>query len=60
MSLELFGDFGMVGSFDTTANPYQNRQTCLNWYPEVTQSKTAKEVVSLLGAPGLIQLTGRT
>ena len=60
MSLELFGDFGMVGGFDTTANPYQNRQTCLNWYPEVTQSKTAKEVVSLLGAPGLIQLTGPT
>lgn len=56
MSLELFGDFGFVGGSDQTANPYQDAQTCINWYPELSPSKSAKMQVSLLGCPGLIQL----
>ncbi len=54
--MDVFGDFGFVGGFDTTANPYQDAQTCINWYPEISPSKAAKTAVSLLGAPGLIQL----
>lgn len=56
MALDLFGDFGIVGGADPTANPYQDAQTLINWYVEVSASKTAKMVTSLLGCPGLIQL----
>lgn len=56
MALQLFGDFGFSGADDTTANPNQDRQLCLNWFPEVAASSKAKEAVSLLGCPGLIQL----
>lgn len=56
MSLQLFGDFGFVQGFDETADPYQDAQICVNYYPEIAPSPTAKEVVSLLGAPGLVQV----
>lgn len=54
--MEIFGDFGMAGAFDTTANPYQDRQVCINFYPELSPSKAAKVGVSLLGCPGLKSL----
>lgn len=53
--LQLFGDFGTVGGFDTPANPFQDRQTCINYYVEVAVPG-AKEVKSLNGAPGLLEL----
>lgn len=56
MPLEVFGDFSFVGGEDTSANPYQDRQQLINWYVEVSPSKAAKEVKSLLGCPGLIQV----
>ncbi len=56
MALDLFGDFGFAAGADATANPYQDAQKCVNFYPEVSPSKTAKMPVSLLGTPGLIQL----
>jgi hypothetical protein len=56
MSLDLFGDFGFVGSDNTTANPYQDRQQTINWYVELSPSKGSKTEVALLGCPGLIQL----
>lgn len=54
--MELFGDFGFVGSEDKAPNQYQDAQTCINWYPETAPNQTAKVAVGLLGAPGLIQL----
>lgn len=54
--MEIFGDFGVAGGFDTSANPYQDRQLCINFYPEVSPSKAAKVAVSLLGSPGLAAL----
>jgi len=56
MALELFGDFNFIGGFDTGANPYQDQQVCINWYPEVAQNQSPKEPVSLLSAPGLVQV----
>ena len=56
MALDLFGDFGFVGAEDTTANPYQDRQSCINWFPEISPSQKAKEIVALLGTPGLVQV----
>ena len=53
--LQLFGDFGFVGGEDIAPNPLQNRQICINLYPEVDQ-QNPKEVVALLGCPGLVQL----
>jgi hypothetical protein len=58
MPLELFGDFSFVGGENTTADAYQDRQLCINWYPEVSPSKASKTVTALLGCPGLNQLTG--
>ena len=56
MPLQIFGDFGFVGGNDTTANPYQDAQQTINWYVEASPSKAAKEVTSLLGRAGLIQV----
>lgn len=53
MSLDLFGDFGFVGGFNTPANPYQDSQVCINFYPEISASQHSKEQVTLLGCPGL-------
>lgn len=53
--LQLFGDFGIAGGQDLAPNPLQNEQVCINFYPEVNK-QNAKEVLGLLGCPGLIQL----
>jgi hypothetical protein len=54
--MQLFGDFGFAaGGHDVAPNPAQDAQQCINWYPEVDQQH-AKEVVGLIGAPGLNQL----
>jgi hypothetical protein len=53
--LQLFGDFNFVGGEDTAPNYLQNAQTCINWYAEVDQ-QNPKEVLALLGCPGLVQL----
>lgn len=54
--MDIFGDFGFVGAEDKTASPYQDNQVCINWYAELSPSKSAKTAVALLGSPGLIQL----
>jgi hypothetical protein len=56
VTVQLFGDWGFVGGFDRGTNPHQDAQTCINWFPELSPSKTAKEMASLLGAPGLVQV----
>lgn len=54
MALDIFGDFGFVGGEDNYL--YQDAQTCINFYPEISQSEAAKSAVSLRGSPGLVQL----
>jgi hypothetical protein len=56
MAIDIFGDFSFVGGDNTPANPFQDRQVCINWYPEISASKASKTVTSLLTCPGLIQL----
>lgn len=54
--LALFGDFGFVGGEDTAPNPLQDRQVCINWFPEVDPQNDSKEVLGLIGRPGLVQV----
>jgi hypothetical protein len=54
--MDIFGDFGFVGGEDKSASSYQDNQICLNWYVELSPSKSAKVPVALLGCPGLIQI----
>ena len=54
-ALQLFGDFGLAGGQDVAPNPLQDNQICLNFYPEVNP-QNAKEVIGLLGCPGLVPL----
>lgn len=56
MAIDVFGDFSFVGGDNTPANPFQDRQVAINWYPELSPSKASKTVASLLTCPGLIQL----
>lgn len=56
MAIDIFGDFSFVGGDNTAANPGQDRQVCINWYPEISPSKASKVAASLLSCPGLIQL----
>jgi hypothetical protein len=53
--LQLFGEFGIQGGQDVAPNPAQNAQICINFYAEVDQ-QNPKQVVGLLGCPGLVQL----
>lgn len=53
--LAMFGEFGLAGGQDNSPNKRQDDQLCYNWYAEVNQ-QNAKEVVGLLGCPGLVQL----
>ena len=53
--LQLFGDFGFAGGQDVAPDPSQNRQICINYYAEVNK-QNPKEVLALLGTPGLVQL----
>lgn len=54
--MDIFGDFGFVGGENKTADQYQDSQTCINWYPELSPSETSKTAIALLGCPGLIQV----
>lgn len=56
MPLDIFGDFSFVGPSNPTASPFQDRQSCINWYPELSPSRGSKVAASLLSAPGLIQV----
>ncbi len=56
MSLQVFGDWGMVGPSNTTASPFQDRQVAINYYPEISASPSSKTATALLCAPGLIQI----
>ncbi len=56
MSLQVFGDMGMVGPSNTTASPFQDRQVSINYYPEISPSQASKTATALLCAPGLIQI----
>src|SRR6478752_5280945 len=38
------------------ADPYQDRQRSLNYYPEASPDPASKEQISLLGAPGLNEI----
>lgn len=46
------GDFGFVGSAYTAPDPFQDRQSCINWYVEYSQDGKSKTPTALLGAPG--------
>jgi len=62
-------DFGFVGQAYSAPDIYQDRQVCVNWYPEVSQSLNSKgepqgggptskgSVIALLGCPGLFTIT---
>jgi hypothetical protein len=54
--LDFFGDFGFAGGQDAAPNHLQDDQMCINMYPEVDPGNS-KEVLGLLGCPGLNQLT---
>ena len=56
MALEIWGDFSMVGPSNPTANPFQDRQACINFYPEISPSQGSKVAASLLTCPGLVQV----
>lgn len=60
-------DFGFVGDAYSPADPYQDRQICVNYYVEVSANKggtsltvgsgaPSKTATALLGCPGLIQV----
>lgn len=53
--LNFFGDFGFAGGQDAAPNHLQDDQMCINFYPEVDPGNS-KEVLGLLGCPGLTQL----
>lgn len=53
--LDFFGDFGFAGGQDTAPNHLQDDQMAINYYPEVDPGNS-KEVLGLLGCPGLTQL----
>jgi hypothetical protein len=49
-------DFNFVGPAYTSADPYQDRQVCVNFYCELDETKGARVPIALLGCPGLIQV----
>ncbi len=55
MSFDIFGEFGFNGGQDVAPDPLQSPQICINFYPEVDK-QGSKEVVALLGCPGLVEL----
>lgn len=48
--------FGFVGPSYEAANPLQDAQRLINWYPEIDNTPGAKSVIALLGCPGLVAL----
>jgi hypothetical protein len=49
-------DWGFVGDAYAAANPDQDAQELINWYPEQSQRDKSKEQWTLLGCPGLQQV----
>lgn len=49
-------DFQFVGPAYTAADPYQDRQICVNYYLELDKTPGARVPLALLGTPGLIQV----
>jgi len=49
-------DPGFVGAAYEAPNYLQDTQRCINWYPEISPDPHAKEVISLMGAPGTLDL----
>lgn len=49
----LGGDFGFCGGSNEMADPYQDRQRALNYFPETSPDPRSKTPIALLGAPGL-------
>jgi len=45
---------GFIGSAYTAANPMQDCQASINWFPDTDKDPGAKVEVSLLGVPGLV------
>lgn len=56
MALELFGDFGFVGGANAPGAQFWDSQTCVNYYPEASPTKTSKTAAALFGCPGLVPL----
>jgi len=52
----LIKDFPFVGQAYAAADPYQDSQQCINWYPEISNDKNSKSVIALLSCPGLVQV----
>lgn len=48
--------FGFVGPSYEAANPLQDAQRLINWYPEIDKTEGAKSVIALLGCPGLVSI----
>jgi hypothetical protein len=46
--------FNFVGQSYAAADPLQDAQESINWYPEIDQQEDAKSVLALLGAPGCV------
>jgi hypothetical protein len=53
-------DPGFVGPSYQAAMVLQDAENCINWYPEIAEVDGAKEVVALLGAPGLNAIISTT
>jgi len=49
-------DWGFVGDAYAAANPDQDAQELINWFPEQSQREKSKEQWTLLGCPGLQQV----
>lgn len=50
------GDFGFCGSSYDAADPDQDNQKLINWYPEVSRDPKSKMPIALLGCPGFNEL----
>jgi hypothetical protein len=48
--------FAFVGPAYEAANPLQDAQRLINWYPEIDPNPEAKAAIALLGAPGLVSV----
>lgn len=46
--------FNFVGGSYVAANPRQDNQESINWYPEIDKNEDAKSVIGLLGSPGCV------
>ena len=49
-------DFSFCGPAYTAADPFQDRQVLVNWYPEIDKTQGARVPIALLGCPGLFMV----